>query len=1203
MLVVERETEKRIRDVVQIKRELEILRQKIAAENNMAVADKISECLHKWEAKQLHIGFCGHFSAGKSSMINRLIGQELLPASPIPTSANVVTIAYGKPQAVIQFTNEDKRTLPLSEVERWKEYCLDGVEVERVHLFLESELLADGIQLLDTPGIDSTDEAHQAATERALHLADVILFVTDYNHVQSETNFHFIKELKEKGKKLFLIVNQIDKHREEELSLATFLERVKEGLAQWGIQLDGLLCTSLRQEDHPYNQFNELVGLFDQLKQVKDELIEEHLVHVLDVLLDEHQAFLSKEQEKERQALKEQIEKLKEKSKFSERPSLLEEYRQSERAFSDFYEQIKTELEPILENAIITPYETTQAAKNLIESYQQDFKVGWLFSKKKTEAERQKRLDILYKDLTVRVEAQMEWHLKELLRKKAEKFGLTDQDYLTRLQDWSLPLPEEWLVEPIKGETVSGEFVYQYTKELKSRISRLYREQVLSLAERAEPLFLQKHEELFAPLADRLADYKQLEALEKQLELMDRQVKQHIEGLKQTLRTCFPLRSLKVEWNLAELTLLAGNRPKEKRKESKQLAPGSRAHEQEIWFNQEHLLATIEKLERAARLLQPIASLKAFTGEIREKAERLRQNKFTICLFGAFSAGKSSFANALLGGPVLPVSPNPTTAAINRVLPATEEHPAGSAMIIMKSREQVEEEISGSLIRLRLRATGDILKDLEQIKKVEPNELPVSLKPYYSFLYACWKGFKEAEAILGTHFKVDEREFQQYVAVEHKACFVESIQLYHDAYLLSQGMEIIDTPGADSIYSRHTNVTFNFIKHADVILYVTYYNHAFSRADRAFLEQLGRVKDQFALDKMFFLVNACDLAQSEEELEGVLEHVELNLLQSGIRFPRIFPISSLRVLQGERDQGWEAFEKAFFQFIQQDISSLVLEAARKDLEKALSLVKEMKEELQLSANRREEKIKELNAQLTGWLTSVDQESYPSFLVELEKEIKEHFYYIKQRLFYNFPTRFQEAFHPSLLTKERGAKEQLSFCLDELIHALLFQLTEEFKATSLRVENFIFALQERIWNQWQRKLAEEGISLKGTSLEKQDLGIPSYGQHLASEQKQKLEDSLVHFKNPKQFFEQGGKEKLAEELEKRLVPAVEQYLQENMAIFLAYYQQSWHKVMESWKERLKEEVLLAVESRLSALRGELTVGELTVIIEQLQALFD
>lgn len=42
--------------------------------------------------KEVTIGFTGHFSAGKSSMINALLGETILPSSPIPTSANIVEI-------------------------------------------------------------------------------------------------------------------------------------------------------------------------------------------------------------------------------------------------------------------------------------------------------------------------------------------------------------------------------------------------------------------------------------------------------------------------------------------------------------------------------------------------------------------------------------------------------------------------------------------------------------------------------------------------------------------------------------------------------------------------------------------------------------------------------------------------------------------------------------------------------------------------------------------------------------------------------------------------------------------------------------------------------------------------------------------------------------------------------------------------------
>ena len=66
--------------------------------------------------------------------------------------------------------------------------------------------------IMDTPGIDSADDAHRIATESAIHLADLIFYVMDYNHVQSELNFMFTKELTEAGKEVYLVINQIDKH-------------------------------------------------------------------------------------------------------------------------------------------------------------------------------------------------------------------------------------------------------------------------------------------------------------------------------------------------------------------------------------------------------------------------------------------------------------------------------------------------------------------------------------------------------------------------------------------------------------------------------------------------------------------------------------------------------------------------------------------------------------------------------------------------------------------------------------------------------------------------------------------------------------------------------------------------------------------------------------------------------------------------------
>ena len=48
---------------------------------------------------------------------------------------------------------------------------------------------------MDTPGVDSTDDAHRLSTESSLHVADLVFYVMDYNHVQSGLNFTFTKNL------------------------------------------------------------------------------------------------------------------------------------------------------------------------------------------------------------------------------------------------------------------------------------------------------------------------------------------------------------------------------------------------------------------------------------------------------------------------------------------------------------------------------------------------------------------------------------------------------------------------------------------------------------------------------------------------------------------------------------------------------------------------------------------------------------------------------------------------------------------------------------------------------------------------------------------------------------------------------------------------------------------------------------------------
>lgn len=278
------------------------------------------------------------------------------------------------------------------------------------------------------------------------------------------------------------------------------------------------------------------------------------------------------------------------------------------------------------------------------------------------------------------------------------------------------------------------------------------------------------------------------------------------------------------------------------------------------------LSVAADALAAAAELLRREPAMASAARSLAARAEDLAGGRFTLALFGAFSAGKSSFANALLGEEVLPVSPHPATAAVNRILAPEGDFRHASAVVTMKTMADFWDDICHSFNVLQLgepqqNSWTTVLASLPA-RGIHPSALP-----HAGFLRAAAAGWAEAEPLLGTVRTVDLEEYRSLVAEETRACFVQGIDLYYACPLTESGIVLVDTPGADSLHARHTGVTFNYMKNADAICFVTYYNHAFSKADRGLLAQLGRIKDSFALDKMFFIINASDLASSEDELK------------------------------------------------------------------------------------------------------------------------------------------------------------------------------------------------------------------------------------------------------------------------------------------------------------------------------------------------
>lgn len=128
----------------------------------------------------------GPFSSGKSSILNALLGEpELLTIGPVPTTDRISILRWGEQEQRMS----------------------SGGEVDTV--FYPSPLL-EKVSLVDTPGLESVFQKHEGITRRFLHRADVVLMVMLATQAMTARNLEYLQTLKEYGKKVILVINQID---------------------------------------------------------------------------------------------------------------------------------------------------------------------------------------------------------------------------------------------------------------------------------------------------------------------------------------------------------------------------------------------------------------------------------------------------------------------------------------------------------------------------------------------------------------------------------------------------------------------------------------------------------------------------------------------------------------------------------------------------------------------------------------------------------------------------------------------------------------------------------------------------------------------------------------------------------------------------------------------------------------------------------
>ncbi|WP_408006149.1 dynamin family protein [Pseudalkalibacillus sp. A8] len=1159
---------------------------------------KVKELANKSYQNELTIAFCGHFSAGKSSMINLLMGSDLLPSSPIPTSANIVAIKNGEPHVLI--TDQDGNKISYSgelDISQVKRASKNGEEVKTVEIYKYHPFLENETVVMDTPGIDSVDDAHRISTESMLHLADVIVYVMDYNHIQSELNFNFTKEMQELGKEVYLIINQIDKHNDEELSFRDYSEQTIHAFKQWGVNAKGIYFTTLKEADHPQNQLAELQNELQTIKTNKEAFIYHTLNSMTAKVIDEYLErkypdVLEQKADSEVAGFKEEIEAL------IARKEQLEA--QGDQVEMDFIDQLKK----LIDNARIAPYEVREFGRAVLEAMKKDFKTGFFFARKKTEEERAARIESYVEAVNEKVTSELEWHIKEELQQQIKQLNIHEPGLESQVHE----IEHRFNAEDVdrlqqRGATFNEAYVLQYNRDVEDDLKKRYRRSAMDIFQDIKTTYVNDHiKPELNDIEDKLAELEAEQSKADHAQQREDAFNKEKDRLIEICQSDEPateasywldqvLQFLNVQAEEGAWTDIAEEM---KEKVDAFMEQG----EEPANIVQGQVEEAAARLDTTVELLSKWDSLSDLTNRMKTRSEKIKNQQYTVALFGAFSAGKSSFANAWLKENVLPVSPNPTTATINKILPVTEEYPHGTVKIEIKSSEILLEELKHSLHRFD-KSCESIKEGIEAIKRID-TERP---DPHYNFLKAVEKGFPAMKDYLGTDQLIDHANFASFVAQEDKACFTESVELYYDCELTRQGITLVDTPGADSINARHTSVAFDYIKNADAIVFVTYYNHAFSKADRDFLIQLGRVKDTFSMDKMYFVINAADLAKDEEEREDVVDYVTDQLTEYGIRFPRMYALSSKQALL-ERTRDLEGFQSNFTHFEKEFKSATIRERDEVSVNQANELMKsgyirlsEWIEHAQSDEAHQEQEKKRLKSEKTEIVDYIGSYSHSPFKKSMNQETKELLHYVIQRLMLTFNDEYKIAFNPSVLMKDMK-QNQLKKCLDELLGSMLFQLSQELRATTLRLEKHLNEQRNRFYEMAENYTSDRS-SCQLMELQELSMNTPEIDPEWPGRTVVDLEPSLKKFKNPKQFFEGNGREVMRQELSEKIQPLLQEIVQTYTNHFSTFYGDGLEQEIENMKKQFAGEIEQYYAGILEAFASKDQLDELIETRQQLE----
>lgn len=174
----------------------------------------------KLEEEAFNLVILGQFKRGKSTFINALLGDSILPTAIVPLTSVVTILRYGAElKVLVEFLDDRREEVSLADLPAYiteRENPENRKRVKEVTVFYPSQYLKGGVRIIDTPGAGSIYSHNTDVAYGYLPYVDAGIFVVSADPPLSKSEHQFLKDVREYVDKLFFVLNKIDQVSDED---------------------------------------------------------------------------------------------------------------------------------------------------------------------------------------------------------------------------------------------------------------------------------------------------------------------------------------------------------------------------------------------------------------------------------------------------------------------------------------------------------------------------------------------------------------------------------------------------------------------------------------------------------------------------------------------------------------------------------------------------------------------------------------------------------------------------------------------------------------------------------------------------------------------------------------------------------------------------------------------------------------------------